>query len=136
LTITPKLTFNTSLSGIDHYFGIKVKNNGIGPAIVKKFLIIVDGVLLSTETNAGWNATLEKLGLNKIEVVWCGLESDEAMGVGSTQNILLLPENYWSPERIVILKTAMKRLRIIIEYESVYKEQFIVEWKYSDNLVM
>jgi len=134
LTVIPKLTFITSLSGIEHFIGIQVKNNGFGLAIIKKFSIFVDEKLLSTESNAGWNKAFTKLGLKKIEVVWGEWEPNDASGVGNIQNILIINESVLTPEKRKIFMSAIKRLKISIEYESIYGECFLSEWKYSENI--
>jgi len=124
LSFMPHLTISTNID--KGFFSIDLINNGIGPALIEKFLVKVNDEVISGQGTE----PIEKC-INKIfpelhfTSSYGSISKDYSMAAKETVPILeiqfLQPYPYPSPEVIVC---AFNRVSFQITYKSFYEEQF------------
>jgi hypothetical protein len=123
LSVKPYLTTWTTMSS-DGYSVLKIINNGIGPAHIKSFKILVDGQKMVGEALEPHDKCL-KLLFPEYKYDWYG----SYLGVGYMMRsheerdliaIKFIGEKM--PEQVEVEHRA-KRVQILIKYESIYKEE-------------
>jgi len=103
-------------------FTLELQNNGIGPAIITDFQVLLDGKREEHFEAQGWMAILDCAGLKGKAL--CGvIEADEFLAAGQSLQIVKY-ESQPSPIGIRDLRKALRRIEIHIEYQSVYKDSY------------
>lgn len=125
LSVTPYLT-TWSHSNYDyHRYNLQIINNGVGPALIKKFQIYIDDRQVQ-----GLHLELIKKAIKILfpnylyNLSNCYLSNGYMMAPKEARDLVdiqFLGPNFPSPEEI---DHASKRVKIFIEYESIYQEQF------------
>ncbi len=112
LTVKPILNFEA----ISHnnYKSIRLSNDGLGPALITKFLIIENGKKYNAKEGNPWTKTEAVSYIPYSEMYYY----DEGATVKPTESLNLLT---WKADSIRILN-----LKVIIEYESIYEESYKV----------
>lgn len=127
LSVVPHLTYYVTFATMDQNVGIKLSNNGIGPAVVTTFAIYVDGEQMNDIGAGGWHSAIEKLGLDESWVTFHWLDPNGAIRVGETVWLLAISPEDQNEDRVHMLENAIPRLRIHIDYKSIYGDWFAVE---------
>ncbi len=124
LSVTPNLTYSEDFSlGRPKEVGIALSNAGIGPAVVTSFAIYVDDNLVTDTTSGGWTSAIPTLGLGDTWVIYHWWEPDDIIPVGDKVWLLAIEPADQNAERIDSLQKAVSRLRIRVEYRSIYGDQ-------------
>jgi len=127
LSVRPHLTFERDLGDREDSFGIHVVNNGLGPAIYSAFTLTVDGGdSVRIENTIGWAEALSRAGLSG-PFFFRFPEVGEALAGGGTIALLTCEEP--ASQGIIMLKEAIDRLTLTINYRSIYGETFTVAMK-------
>jgi hypothetical protein len=104
--------------------GITVTNDGVGPAIIRKFRVICDKKEIIVHNDEPPSAIAAKrLGLNG-PFNTCTLKCGDSFAVGETKNLLVITHAPVDVDRIKDLRQNLRRIDFDINYESVYGEQF------------
>lgn len=123
LSVRPHLVIETD-SGV-HEFEVKLTNNGLGPALIKRINVVVDGKPSSQDKESRFESLLKSLFENidsEVETTEFGdnyvmaeKESVKIMKITFTGN------NKPDPSAI---KARLNSADLLIEYESFYNEPF------------
>jgi len=111
--------------------GIKLKNVGLGPALISGFSITVDDTTISDTEDGGWQEARRKLKLMDKSFIhgWIGYGAPFASGESSF--LLSIKNADLTEARKDELKQAIKRLVIKIEYQSMFGEKWTIKCPYS-----
>lgn len=128
LSVLPYLT-TWSHNDVDKgLFSVDILNNGIGPALIKTFQVFVDGHEVKGQDLEVIKKALKILFPNYQYSVYNSYLSEGYMmapkEIRSLLNILFSQPSLPKPEEI---EHATKRVRIVISYESIYKEKLIYD---------
>lgn len=124
LSVTPNLVYYTQFSPTDKLQGFNITNNGLGPAIIDNFTIYVDDYLVNTQAASTWLEVIDKLELDRSWITYNWLEPGYAIRPDETVWLIAISETDQTVENINLLKNVLPRLRIQIEYHSIYEDPF------------
>lgn len=128
LSVTPYLTTWSQNNFGYHRYQVQIMNNGVGPALIKKFQIYVDAQQVQGLHLELIRKSIKLLFPNYPYNLENSYLSDGYMmspkEVRDLVVIQFLGPNLPAPEEI---EHASKRIRILIEYESIYKEVFVYD---------
>ncbi|EOV6281615.1 hypothetical protein ACOQ0N_001467 [Vibrio parahaemolyticus] len=122
LSIRPILSIS-KVSSYDRGLSYTLLNNGLGPAIIKKFGVMIDDKLIESSDNIIFSA-LEKIGVEHFDVGYFTLESGEAYNVGEELLLLGFVDKESNPDKYANLDKVMPRFKFYIEYECIYGDKF------------
>jgi len=124
LSISPKLGFKLDISKEEPEYGLLLRNNGVGPAIIEKFQLYVDGKLIEDDGHGGWKNAFKALEIPMLEYGWW----DKGQVMASEERLLLLGimKHNLKDKRIADFRESFNRMNIVIEYSSVYEEKFSI----------
>lgn len=122
LSLRPHLAFRQMISKSNPQFTLELLNNGIGPAIITNFQVLLDGSREEYFEAQGWMAILDLAGLKGKAL--CGvIEADEFLAAGQSLQIVKY-ESQPTPIGIRDLRKALRRIEVHIEYQSVYGDRY------------
>ena len=134
LSVEPRFSFFTNLTHDPPGMGIHLDNNGLGPGIIREVRYMVDGERVSPSECDPWKTILAKLEIrNHWKVITKTLFPSNPIRSGEQRNLMVLEpaaEKVSSEELMRILG----RLRIEIEYESIYGEVRTSIWDHAKRL--
>ena len=132
LSVRPHLTlfFDNSTNGEE--FQLTLQNNGVGSALIKKSILIIDGHEIKG------NSLQEKIDSIKMKLfptyglnlAYGGIDEKEAseskymMSIGEKITLLKFVFNSAKLPSVTIVDDARNRIKVQIHYESIYKEKF------------
>lgn len=136
LSVKPHLNINyVSDSG---KMCFELENNGIGPAIIKTYSILINGVrhdLIGIKNlSTIWNA-LKDLELNDEFIYLSSYEKDEALKIGYSKPILGIKNEYCDNEKVRLnfIEKVLFKIGFEIDYESFYGNEFTLTKKSFDE---
>ncbi|OOE63666.1 hypothetical protein BZG19_16010 [Salinivibrio kushneri] len=94
-------------------------NNGVGPAFINSFEILLDGKRVQNLDGALQKA----LGQRQSNSTVATLGDDYAMPAGEKREILILAISLSDGEDLSGIEETLKRFDLIVEYQSVYGER-------------
>jgi len=128
LSVTPHLTTWTQSEQVTGRYSVEILNNGIGPALIKSFSVQVDGQPIGGERSEPIEKAL------KVLFSQYAFQSSQAyMGCGYMMSpketralvtIQFLGPRFPKQEEV---DQAMKRARLLIEYESIYGSKHVLD---------
>nr|WP_312231149.1 hypothetical protein [Pseudomonas sp.] len=126
LMVTPHLSTDTALSIASNSFTYTINNNGIGPAIIKRVTIYAYGKTYENDITKAIKENCQELPLKHFGTVGSGSYTvGEFVPAGNSQTILKASE---TKHPLREARTAFfANYRIVIEYECIYKNQFIYD---------
>ncbi|MBL4713617.1 MAG: hypothetical protein JKY64_03695 [Alcanivorax sp.] len=98
-------------------------NNGVGPAFIKSFRILLDGQLV-TDLDKALGEALSGLQYNHSIT---RLGDEYAMVAGEAKDILVLALPRSNGEAFVQIDATLSRFDLVVEYESAYKESRVLD---------
>lgn len=126
-SITPHISFYSGFMDENKGDGycIQMENCGIGPAIVKKLIILVDNKEVGTANNeSNWTEALKIVdGLNYDALCYNLIDEDGFMKVGEKFNLLWYITNEDDPK----LNNIFDKISFKVEYKSLYGKKFNTE---------
>ena len=122
LSLRPHLMFRQMMSEANPQFSLELLNNGIGPAIIKGFQVLLDGEREDQFEAQGWMALLDLIGL-KGRAIGASCGPDEFLASGQALTILKYDSSP-SPMDNRKLREALRRIEVRIEYQSVYGSKY------------
>lgn len=125
LSVSPYLTTWSHTDGGNGHYSIEIMNNGIGPALIKAFQVFVDGVeIKGNESELVEKATQKLFGgyeyqsANCFSFHWAEKNKHKVFSIKFIGQRKLNYQEY---------KQTIERARLVIEYESIYKDKFIYD---------
>ncbi len=135
LSVTPILQFGEMMGENETYYGIVLSNIGTGPALIEKWDVFVNDQKVG-EFKQGWDIAKEKLGIPSLKIPSVTSEWPGSIKAGDTRPIFWVGKSTWnglSPEQQEEFKQAMYKIKLIVEYVSIYKERYDpVIWEKSE----
>ena len=124
LSVKPLLDITTFYSETEPFIGVVVENHGVGPAIIKDFIVYIDGqpaIVDSVEAaDKVYNATLS-IGN---EINYWHPEGDSVLKQGGGKEILWYRKEDWTTKGVEEFKETLSHLSFKFIYESIYREEF------------
>ena len=126
LSLRPHLTFRQMMSEANPQFSLELLNNGIGPAIIKDFQVLLDGEREDHFEAQGWMALLDLIGL-KGRAIGASCGPDEFLAAGQSLQLIKY-ESQPAPIGTRELRKALRRIEIHIGYQSIYGDRYIADF--------
>ena len=121
LSVRPKLEI--TFSSNKESFGYILTNNGLGPAIITKKKIFVDGEEISYSGFSEYDDLINKLNLNDRKISHSGLYSGKTIKADDKLNIIRFSLNAGEkPDSLI--REVYGRVGMEISYKSMYDEKF------------
>ncbi|GGQ30734.1 hypothetical protein [Shewanella litoralis] len=130
LAVKPHLDFSSKYSD-GETFTLWLKNDGIGPAIVKKYELFLDGVLQPNEGSKLVTETLKKLNTPSVSFGGMALNPNSSLAASTKQQILHYDMENYSKSLRKDFESEFKRIEIVIKYESLYGERFTAKYQFT-----
>jgi len=121
LSLKPHLTrfVHRSRKAGQGFLAFELLNNGVGPAFIKSFEVMLDGKPIS-DTEKALKEVLADKDLNSTVAT---LGPDYAMLAGEKKNILILSFELETDDDLTKIEEKLGRFDLKIEYQSVYGEK-------------
>lgn len=124
LSVKPHLDFEVSFGARKFPFGVTIRNNGLGPAIVTGWKISIDGKEVECRNPPDWKRLMDSLGWFNREFVFNFFERGYAIQRGAGFSFIEL-DGHSDTRHQQALKTAVDSLEIEVLYSSMYEEEEI-----------
>ena len=129
LSVRPALSFDKDVAADGTLLGIDLKNAGTGPALIKRFVIYVDDRPVSDGQGDVWEAAEKVLNLANPQLHFTEFYYDpgDSMPANEEKRIIGIERedyNKLSDSDKALWKNALSRIRIKVEYTSIYEENF------------
>ncbi len=121
LMVRPSLVLINHFVDGDPEYGVLLSNKGIGPAFVRELRIFVDGKRVAKDEEGGWKHARSQLG---ISAPWIHYSSGAVISASETMPLIAIKRQNQNDERKLRLREAVARLKIEVDYESAYGEEF------------
>ena len=131
LSVRPRLDMSFSLDYADSLAQLKIRNNGLGPAVIDEAKAVIENKDFDINKADELFNFLSELGIHDISVTY------QLLSLGST----IIPND---TKKIFSIKISnLKKLgldpnnfinnvKFIIKYKSLYEEEFVIEHSYGD----
>ena len=125
LSVKPHLTTWTNNDEINGFYKLELINNGLGPALIEKFLVKMDGKVISEQGPVPMENMFKIIfpNLDPEHTFGSYLAKDYSMAAKDKSTILNIQFLRPFPSRKVVAN-ALARLNFEITYKSFYGEQF------------
>jgi hypothetical protein len=118
LSVMPRLSYAAATG--TKWYGLSVSNKGVGPAVIKQFAVIVDGAVQERDDHfGGWLHGVAKLGINAEWVTFYSPDIGDALSPNETLELI---HEDGQQDHQYLLRSALRRLRVVIVYSPVYGE--------------
>jgi len=105
-------------------------NSGLGPAIIEKLVVKVDGKDIGVEYDP-LHAAIEQLGIKATGWITYMPSEREVMGIGEQIILIEQPEKNDLPPQS--LREKLRRLEIQVFYQSRYGNRFMSNWTFRGS---
>lgn len=130
ISVQPRITLSFQNDGKRDRKGWYMSNNGLGPAYFTNFQLYVDNLPIQSKFLVGWIEALQKLGLRDqcFSTAWTPARTSVASGNEVDEPLLRLDMSKDSTCDVEFAKLFfnLKRLKVKIDYQSIYGENFSV----------
>jgi hypothetical protein len=128
LSVRPHLTTWIHSDKTNHIYTVDLLNNGVGPAFIKDFKLLVDGHAIVGEGYEPVEKALKVL-FSKYQYTSCHAFVGPGYGMAANESRQLMAvqfrgTNLPKPEEV---DHAIKRARLLINYSSIYEETFVLD---------
>ena len=128
VSLQPRLHAYFSNEEQQNKFGIYLVNNGLGPAYIQKMKLYLDNDVLSETEFGSFQSLIRKLNLNPLCFVWGIIKTKDVSISNKEEHFLIRARNPGADEcsvdKLALFFTNLKRIKIEIEFESIYGDQF------------
>ncbi len=128
LSVRPHLTTWTHSDKTNHVYAVDLLNNGIGPAFIKDFKLLVDGHAVVGE---GYEPIEKALTILFPQYQYSSQQAfvgpGYSMAANETRQLVVVQfrgTNLPKPEEV---DHAIKRVCLLINYSSIYEESFVLD---------
>ncbi len=126
LSAKPFLGIRFSISEKKPLMGVWIENNGFGPAIIKEFIVYLDGQPTKVNSYEAAKKVYQAAKIyDKSKSFWSPMKS-AVLKLGGRINIISYPKENWTTEGIEKFKERLSHLGFKFIYESIYEEEFKV----------
>jgi hypothetical protein len=127
LSVRSHLSFE-AMKHPSHPINYLLKNTGMGSAIIKKFLLVIDGIEYDVKHTDDVRNVLSRLGVDIERHSWLFAlpDIDSAISSGASLQILEFTDSAGDADFHQILINALPQLGFKIEYECIYGNRFSV----------
>lgn len=105
------------------YYSVELRNNGLGPAILNKWSVFVDGVEQPLPTGKDADSLIKGLIPNFLSLRTRFFGPDEVMRANDSETILALKLPLMNTAELKDLDKQLSRLGLVVEYTSMYGEK-------------
>ena len=126
LSSRPRLQISQYSSLAHPYIGIGIKSQGLGPAIIESFTVLIDDSPLTVD----WLTRNQSAPPALLHTY----SPDDTLPAGENEYILSLPRDRQMDETLIEMFNLMKRIKIEITYKSLYDERFELKYVAADHL--
>jgi hypothetical protein len=126
LSVGPLLVLRHHLGGSRGSLGLTISNEGLGPAVVTKCILEVDGEPCKEDGDNGWEAAISLLGLRDFRPRYTTVAPDGIIRPGDT--VWLLSTTV-TEDHVSGLSKALSRLNVRVSYESIYKDRKVATYR-------
>lgn len=123
LTVRPLLNIDYTTYSSDDKRGIYLENNGVGPAIVKNFFVYLDDELIINGNNGSWWDITVKLEIDTEFVQVFKFRANDSIASNCRQYLYYFEGANKVHTSYSGFNHSLKRIKIEVEYESIYKEK-------------
>ena len=120
-SVRPNLKIRYHLGGSKGKYGISVKNEGLGPALIKHCEIKIGAETMDDVADNGWEKVIEMFNLRDMKPRY---ETISPAGVIPAGDRIWLLSTTLNEEYILRLKEVIRKIDIKINYESMYSEKY------------
>ena len=123
LSVLPKLTFYGDEETDEFIFQLRLKNEGLGPAIITDFEITLDGETIEGGASpTSWNIFLNKLNIKKPSHIKTSFGPNTILGSGGCINVLCFDYMKNKNDKIFLdnFKRRLSNIKFVCEYKSMY----------------
>src|SRR3982751_4322265 len=128
LSVKPFLVDVIRISPAHTRMCLIVKNNGLGPAIIRQWSLLVDGKPYKELGITQWQQLTQHLGLSGA-VNYSYFEPYHALATGDFEELVGMEVKSYSQDSADLFRAALRRLTVIMVYESMYQETFRFEFQ-------
>lgn len=125
-SVRPYIHFNRTVQSTKPQIEIAICNSGLGPAVITKMTVHVDDQKVENWHRRMWDDIISNIG---IPVVWGGGSAIRGTVLSSSQELSIM-QYYTTNDDIHLdldvyeIQKKLDRVKIEIEYESIYKDKF------------
>lgn len=128
LSVTPHLTTWSHKNQKENQYIVELCNNGIGPALIESFGIHVDGQLIAGKGQDPIENTLRILFPQyHYDSTQSYLAKGYMMAAEESRNVVSIKFHGERVPTIDEIENAGKRVRLLIDYQSIYKDKFVLD---------
>ncbi len=131
LSVQPNLTFYGDEEKGEFIFRLQLKNEGLGPAIITRFEINIDGITVDGGASPkSWDIFFDKLNIKKPWHRKTSISPNTILGVNSYVNVLSFGYMRNQSDKIFLenLKKRLPNIKFICKYKSMYGCKDIAEY--------
>ena len=128
LSTKPHLSFKCDLQEDAPQVNLTVRNNGLGPAVLKAFEVGLRGKMPAPLPWNGWPDLVTQAGFPSGQVVGTVLNQGDSMASGETHHVLTINLATVGPDRDQIAQW-ISNITVKVTYESIYEEMSVKEFK-------
>lgn len=125
LMVTPHISSTTHIDKNTHTLSLHLENNGIGPAIIQEFSIVVDGKQVKSQDEVEAAIVLLVKNLPIDEWGHESIERKSFLSAGAKIELVTLVCTKVPLE--ALMQSIDPRINVTIEYTSIYGERFTYE---------
>jgi hypothetical protein len=126
LSVAPRLDFysvrSTAPDHPENY--VALENKGLGPAIIKGFRMTIDDMRYKGLGSRNMAILVKRLGLYTRGIAFSSPELNDTFKPGESAKLLQVDPRKATPELLRRFNQACERIKLEVEYESVYGEHF------------
>jgi len=124
LSVKPYLVIRTSTSKSGLSMGVWVENDGLGPALIKDFIVYFDGQPTRIDNREAAEKVYRPAQIYEKGIkFWSPMKSTVLKRDGRT-DVISYPKAIWTPEGIEMFAERLSHLHFKFIYESIYGEKF------------
>lgn len=129
LSVRPVLDFKIHVTNKTGRFDVSVSNNGFGPAVVRSWTLLVDGKPYRELGITDWMELTAHFGWDKLmaqgeRVSYSYFEKGDVLAMQQQEELVGFPCPTYSTAAADAFRSGVRRLKVLICYESLYHERF------------
>jgi len=124
LSVKPYINIRVSISKHADFMGIQIENNGIGPAVIRKCIVFVDGKPTQIDSFGSWEKVGKAAGIFDKKISFRTFPEGTVLKEGQALDLISYPKQNWTDKGRTIVEKALSRIRVKIEYDSLYGDKF------------
>jgi len=126
VSVAPHLSFSISLGDHPLPFGVHLINNGLGPAFITDFMVVIDGKRLHRPAHLEWPKAWRAVGYTSPAAAFHFFEIGDAIPAGGRFPLVTLDPGHADQGEATALRNALQRIDLVVAYESGYQELYSI----------